>query len=31
VKMVSLLLATTFTFTVLRKVALADQGRVPPF
>lgn len=31
VKMVSLLLATIFTFTVLRKVALADQGRVPPF
>ena len=31
VKMVSLLLATSFTFTVLRKVALADQGRVRPF
>jgi uncharacterized membrane protein SirB2 len=30
-KMVSLLLATSFTFTVLRKVALADQGRVRPF
>lgn len=31
VKMTSLLLATLFTFTVLRKVALADQGRVSPF
>ena len=31
VKMVSLLLATIFTFTVLRKVALADQGGVSPF
>lgn len=31
VKMVSLLLASIFTFTVLRKVALADQGRVRPF
>ncbi|HXB68888.1 MAG TPA: DUF6644 family protein [Candidatus Acidoferrales bacterium] len=31
VKMVSLLLATAFTFTVLRKVALAEQGRVRPF
>jgi uncharacterized membrane protein SirB2 len=31
VKMTSLLLATGFTFTVLRKVAVADQGRVRPF
>jgi uncharacterized membrane protein SirB2 len=31
VKMTSLLLATLFTFTVLRKVALAEQGRVGPF
>jgi uncharacterized membrane protein SirB2 len=31
VKMTSLLLATCFTFTVLRKVALAEQGRVRPF
>jgi hypothetical protein len=31
VKMISLLLATLFTFTVLRKVALAGQGRVTPF
>jgi hypothetical protein len=31
VKMISLLLATLFTFTVLRKVALAGQGRVRPF
>ena len=31
VKMISLFLATVFTFTVLRKVALARQGRVPPF
>jgi uncharacterized membrane protein SirB2 len=31
VKMISLLLATLFTFTVLRKVALAEQGRVGPF
>jgi hypothetical protein len=31
VKMTSLLLATLFTFTVLRKVALAEQGRVRPF
>jgi uncharacterized membrane-anchored protein len=30
VKMISLLLATLFTFTVMRKVALADPGRVPP-
>ena len=30
VKMTSLLLASLFTFTVLRKVALADQGRVRP-
>jgi hypothetical protein len=29
--MTSLLLATGFTFTVLRKVAVADQGRVRPF
>jgi Zn-dependent protease len=29
--MTSLLLATLFTFTVLRKVALAEQGRVSPF
>ena len=31
VKMTSLFLATLFTFTVLRKVALARQGRVTPF
>jgi hypothetical protein len=31
VKMISLLLATLFTFTVLRKVAIAEQGRVGPF
>jgi hypothetical protein len=31
VKMVSLLLATLFTFTVLRRVVLAEQGRVRPF
>jgi hypothetical protein len=31
VKMTSLLLATGFTFTVLRKVALAGEGRVSPF
>ena len=31
VKMTSLLLATLFTFTVLRKVALADPDRVRPF
>ncbi len=30
VKMTSLLLAITFTFTVRRKVALADEGRVGP-
>jgi hypothetical protein len=30
VKMTSLLLATLFTFTVLRKVALADPSRVRP-
>jgi len=30
VKMISLLLATLFTFTVMRKVALADPGRVRP-
>jgi uncharacterized membrane protein SirB2 len=30
VKMISLLLATIFTFTVLRKVALADPGRIRP-
>ena len=30
VKMISLLLATVFTFTVLRKVALADPGRIRP-
>jgi len=30
VKMISLLLAITFTFTVRRKVALADEGRVGP-
>jgi hypothetical protein len=30
VKMISLLLATLFTFTVLRTVALADPGRVRP-
>jgi hypothetical protein len=30
VKMSSLLLATLFTFTVLRPVALAEQGRVRP-
>ena len=28
VKMISLLLATLFTFTVMRKVALAEPGRV---
>jgi uncharacterized membrane protein SirB2 len=31
VKMISLLLATVFTFTVLRKVALADPGRIRPW
>lgn len=31
VKMTSLCLATLFTFTVLRKVALAEQGRVSSF
>ena len=31
VKMTSLLLAMVFTFTVRRKVALADEGRVGPF
>ena len=31
VKMTSLLLATGFTFTVLRQVALAEPGRVSPF
>ena len=31
VKMISLFLATIFTFTVLRGVALAKQGRVTPF
>jgi uncharacterized membrane protein SirB2 len=31
VKMTSLLLATLFTFTVLRRIASADQGRVRPF
>ena len=31
VKMISLLLSITFTFTVRRKVALADEGRVGPF
>jgi uncharacterized membrane protein SirB2 len=31
VKMISLLLATVFTFTVLRKVALADPGRMRPW
>ncbi len=31
VKMISLLLASVFTFTVLRKVALADPGRVRPW
>ena len=31
VKMVSLLLATIFTFTVRRKVALAAEGQVRPF
>jgi hypothetical protein len=31
VKMISLLLATVFTFTVLRKVALADPGNVRPW
>lgn len=30
VKMVSLLLAMLYTFTVMRKVALADPGRVRP-
>ena len=30
VKMTSLLLAIIFTFTVRRKVALADEGRVGP-
>jgi uncharacterized protein DUF6644 len=30
VKMTSLLLAITFTFTVRRKVALADEGRMGP-
>lgn len=30
VKMISLLLATLFTFTVMRKVALADAGRIRP-
>jgi hypothetical protein len=30
VKMISLLLAMLFTFTVMRKVALADPGRVGP-
>lgn len=30
VKMTSLLLAITFTFTVRRKVAFADEGRVGP-
>ena len=30
VKMTSLLLATLFTFTVLRPIALADQARVRP-
>ena len=30
VKMISLLLATVFTFTVLRKVALADPERIRP-
>ncbi len=30
VKMISLLLAMIFTFTVMRKVALADPGRVRP-
>jgi hypothetical protein len=30
VKMTSLLLATLYTFTVMRKVALADPGRVGP-
>ncbi|MBI2681491.1 MAG: hypothetical protein HYX25_10870 [Candidatus Solibacter usitatus] len=30
VKMISLLLATVFTFTVLRKVALADPSHVRP-
>src|SRR5271169_6578153 len=30
VKMISLLLATLFTLTVMRKVALADPGRVRP-
>jgi hypothetical protein len=30
VKMLSLLLATLFTFTVMRKVALAHPGRVRP-
>jgi len=31
VKMTSLLLSILFTFTVLRRVALADAGRVSPF
>jgi uncharacterized membrane protein SirB2 len=31
VKMTSLLLSILFTFTVHRKVALADEGRVRPF
>ena len=31
VKMTSLLLALVFTFTVRRKVALADEGRMGPF
>jgi uncharacterized membrane protein SirB2 len=31
VKMTSLLLATLFTFTAMRKVALADPGRLGPF
>ena len=31
VKMISLLLAMIFTFTVVRRVALADPGRVRPF
>jgi len=30
VKMISLLLAMLFTFTVMRKVALADPGRIRP-